>query len=117
MIFGFFMITEHKFGSFVVDGKKYLGDMKILDSLVRFWDRRKHTVSFEDIKDILDKRPEVFVIGTGNSGYLVVPPEIRDYIYSRRIALFIDTNEKAIQKYNDSLLQNKRTCALFHATC
>ncbi len=111
------MITEHKFGSFVVDGKKHLGDLKIIDGRTRFWDRKKHSVSFEDVKEILDSRPEVFVIGTGNSGYLIVPPEIKDYIYSRRIQLFIDTNEKAIQKYNNSLLQSKRTCALFHATC
>jgi len=112
------MIEEHKFGSFLINGKQYLGDIKILDTKVKPWDdREKHTVTFNNIRELLDINPEVIVIGTGNSGFLEVPSEIKDLILSKGIYLIIDKNEVAIEKYNDFLLQKKKVAALFHATC
>ena len=112
------MINEHKFGSFVVDGRSYLGDIKIIMNKVRYWgDRKKHTVSFEDVKELIDSGAEMIVVGTGNSGYLEVPPEIKDLILGKGMRLFVDINLKAIDKYNELTSQNKNVAALFHATC
>ena len=112
------MIDEHKFGSFTIDGKSYLGDIKILGSKVRYWEtRKKHKLMFEDVRELLEENPEVIIIGTGNSGYLEVAPEIRDLILARRIHLFIEKNEHAVKRYNESLIQNKKVVGIFHATC
>jgi len=112
------MIDEHKFGSFVVGGKSYLGDIKIIDEKVHYWlDRKKHTISYEDMNKILESEPDLIVIGSGNSGYLEMPAEVRDSILGRRIELFIDVNINAVKKYNEAVSKGRKVAALFHATC
>ncbi|MEK6826341.1 MAG: Mth938-like domain-containing protein, partial [Nanoarchaeota archaeon] len=82
------MIDEHKFGSFVINGRRYLGDIKIINGKVRHWeDREKHAVTVADMKSILESDPELIIVGTGNSGYLEMPAEIKDMILGRRIRL------------------------------
>ena len=112
------MIEEHKFGSFIVNGKQYLGDIKIIDTRVKYWDDREHhELKLKDLREILDISPDVIVIGTGNSGYLEVPSELKDFIRLRRIDLIIDKNMNAIDKFNKALIQKKTVGAIFHATC
>lgn len=112
------MIEEHKFGSFVINGRQYLGDIKIIDVRVKHWeDREHHELKIKDIKEILEINPELIIIGTGNSGFLEVPSELKDLIRSRRINLIIDKNQDAVIQYNKALIQNKKIGAVFHATC
>ncbi|MFH1591890.1 MAG: MTH938/NDUFAF3 family protein [Candidatus Woesearchaeota archaeon] len=112
------MINEHKFGSFVISGRSYLGDIKIIDGKVHYWeDRKKHTVNFDDVNDLLESGPEVIIVGTGNSGYLEMPAEIKDIILGRRIKLFVDVNVNAVKKYNEAVSMGGKVAALFHATC
>ncbi len=111
------MIDEHKFGSFVIDGKTYLGDIKLIGKKVRYWDRYSHKLKFEDLKELLEANPEILIIGTGNSGYLEVPSEIKDHLLIGKIKLIISTNVNAIEKYNKALEENKNVVAIFHATC
>lgn len=112
------MIQEHKFGSFIIDGKLFLGDIKILDSKVRYWTKREfHTVNIKDIKELVESQPKIIVVGTGNSGLLELSPEAKQLILSNRINLFIDKNTEAIKKYNQSISENKKVSAIFHATC
>ena len=112
------MIDDHKFGSFVVDGRMYLGDIKIVNNRVRHWeDRRKHIITLENIKDLLESNPEMIIIGTGNSGLLKIHENVKEIIMGRRIKLFIDKNLSAIKKYNETISENRKGAALFHATC
>ena len=112
------MIEEHKFGSFVINGKSYLGDIKILDTKVRHWeDREGHELKIKDVRDLLDINPELIIIGTGNSGYLDMPSNLRDLVNSKRIPLFLDKNIKAIERYNQAIMQKKKIAAIFHSTC
>ena len=112
------MIEEHKFGSFVVNGRTYLGDIKIIGDKVRYWStRKKHVLRYDDIWDLLESQPEIVIIGTGNSGYLEIPADLRDLILGKNIRLFIDVNKNAVKAYNEGLQQNRRLVALFHGTC
>ena len=112
------MIDDHKFGSFVINGNEFLGDIKILNSRVRYWDDRvKHTVSLKDIKELIEISPEVIIVGTGNSGYLKLDSDVKDLILYRRIRLIASKNDEAVKQFNLALEQNKKVAALFHATC
>jgi len=112
------VIQEHKFGSFVIDGKTFLGDIKIIGSRVRYWDDRdRHLATLKDIKELVESKPEIIVIGTGNSGYLEVNQEVKDLLAQNKILLFLDTNTEAIEKYNQAVSENKKVAAIFHATC
>ena len=112
------MIQEHKFGSFIIDGKTFLGDIKIMNARVRYWSTRdKHVVFMKDIKDIIEYNPEVLIVGTGNSGYLEIDNNVRNFLVQNKIKLFMDKNTPAIDKYNQLVSENKKVAAIFHATC
>ncbi len=112
------MIEEHKFGSFKIDGKSFLGDIKIINKKVRYWDNReKHILSLRDIKELLAVEPDIIIVGTGNTGLLEVDSEVKTTILLKGIKLFIEKNAGAIEKYNSELSGNKKVAAIFHATC
>ena len=112
------MIQEHKFGSFIIDGKTFLGDIKIMNARVRYWSTRdKHVVFMKDIKDIIEYNPEVLIVGTGNSGYLEIDNNVRNFLVQNKIKLFMDKNTPAIDKYNQLVSENKKVAAIFHDTC
>ena len=112
------MIEEHKFGSFIVMGKQYLGDIKIVNGRVKYWDdREKHLITMKDVRDLLDANPGVFIVGAGNSGLLKVDNAVKDALLSKRIQLVVKNNDEAVKLFNDAFYQNKRVVGLFHATC
>ena len=112
------MIEEHKFGSFLINGRRFYGDLKIIDSQVKYWSaREKHLLAVKDVKDIVDSQPQMIVVGKGNSGYLEISQEVKNLCSQNRIALSTGTNTEAIKKYNQALTENKKVAAIFHATC
>ena len=112
------MIDDYKFGSFVINGKEFLGDIKILGNRVKQWDDRvKHKASFSDMKELLESNPEVIVVGTGNSGYLELDREVKDLILAKRIILYVSQNKEAVRQFNRAYGQNKKVAAIFHSTC
>ena len=111
-------IEEYKFGMFRIDGKDYLDDIKIIGNKVRFWQNREfHFLKPENIKELVDPKPEYIVIGTGASGMLNVLPETKDMIYKNRIRFVAEPTEKACNTFNDLVKQNKKVNAILHATC
>ena len=68
-------------------------------------------------ENIIRKSPEILVIGTGASGMLEVSDEIKKFIQSKGIKLIIEKTADACKTYNGLLKQDKRVCAILHATC
>ncbi len=111
-------IEEYKFGSFRVDGKQYLDDIKIVNGKVRYWQTREgHLLRLEEVKDLLDANPDIIIIGTGASGFLQVSPEIKDAVMQKRITLFVEKTELACKRFNDLVSKGKKVNAILHATC
>lgn len=111
-------IEEYKFGSFVIDGRKYLDDIKIINGKARCWSaRERHILKLVDVKDLIESKPEIILIGTGASGLLQVSAEIKDEIMRKRIALYTDKTDSACKIFNEIIKKGKRVAALFHATC
>ena len=69
------------------------------------------------MKSIIESDPELIIVGTGNSGYLEIPAEIKDMILGRRIRLFVGVNAGAVKKYNEAVSSGVKVGAIFHATC
>jgi hypothetical protein len=111
-------IEEFKFGAFRIDGRQYLDDIKIFNNKVKYWQTREgHLLKLEDIKDLIESKPEIIIIGTGASGALQISAEIKDEIMNKRIALFIEKTEDACKRFNELILKDKRVAAILHATC
>jgi len=62
-------------------------------------------LSVGDVKEIIDAKPEVLVVGTGYSGLMKIQPETEQSLRSSGIELMAARTEKARQIYNDLSIQ------------
>jgi hypothetical protein len=111
-------IDEYRFGHITINGKKYTSDVKIFpDEVKPNWRRISgHSLDISDIDDILSKKPELLIIGTGSAGVLKVPDEIKNSILEKGITLIIEKTKEACNIYNE-LSGKKYIVAALHLTC
>lgn len=111
------MIDEFTIGSFTIAGRKYLGDLKLIDGKVRYWqDRHKQILRLKDIGQLLDAQPDTILIGTGCSGLLQIPDEVLRVIRMAHIHLIVQKTPDACKTYNKLLAEKHRVAAIFQAT-
>ncbi|HMA62812.1 MAG TPA: MTH938/NDUFAF3 family protein [bacterium] len=111
-------IDSYRFGKMVVNGKSYTNDLKIFPDQVKsnWWRESGHNLSRSDIRDIIDYKPEVLIIGTGKMGVMKVSDDVKNYIMENGIKdLYIEKSSKAVELYNNETKENK--VAAFHLTC
>jgi len=111
-------IEHYSFGSITIDGKTYTSDVIIypekVDSL--WWRKEGHYLHIADLKDVINVKPGVLIIGTGYSGAMVVPEETISYIKTQNIEVHIARTEKAVELFN-KFQRSKKTVAALHLTC
>jgi len=112
------MIEFYDFGQITIDGRRYTTDVLIFPDRVDYgwWRREGHRLSVDDLKDVLQAKPEVLVVGTGYHGYMKVPNEVREYLASKNIELIVQSTREAYKTYN-RLASTKRVVAAFHIAC
>jgi len=111
-------IDSYRFGEIVINGRKYSSDVIILPDEVQdsWWRRRGHELSREDITGVLTESPDVLIIGTGASGQVRVPPEVRREVEAKGIRLILEPTSKASDTYNQ-LCHSQKAVAALHLTC
>ena len=112
------MIDSYEFGEIIVDGKSYTSDVIIYPDRIddKWWRKEGHKLSVEDIKDIIDAKPELLIVGTGYSGFLEVTSRTKHVLVTNGVELLAANTKKACQKYNE-LSKKRRVVAAFHLTC
>ena len=112
------MIDSYDFGRIVIDGKLYSDDLIVFPNKVRdgWWRKEGHRLHVEDLKDALETKPEVLVVGTGYSGMMTVPPETRKQVESEGIELIAQKTAEACKTFN-SLVKSRKVVAALHITC
>jgi hypothetical protein len=113
------MIEDYQFGSIKIDGKGYSQDVKIIDGEVvpNWWRDRGHELKPSDIDDILAARPDILVVGTGNTGNMRVDQSVRSAASEYGIELVEQNTGRAVETFNDLHSQGKRVAGAFHLTC
>ena len=112
------MIESYDFGQITINGRRYSRDVIIFSDHVKdgWWRKEGHRLSLEDLKEVFEADPEVLVIGTGYSGLMKVPQDVKDYVNSKKIELVVENTRQACQTYN-RLCQSRKVIAAFHLTC
>jgi len=112
------MIESYDFGQITINGRRYRRDVIIFPGSVKdgWWRREGHRLSLEDLKDVFEAEPEMLVIGTGYSGLMRVPRDVKDCVKSKNIELVVENTRQACQTYN-RLCQSRKVIAAFHLTC
>ncbi|MBP8645694.1 MAG: hypothetical protein KBH99_06200 [Syntrophobacteraceae bacterium] len=113
------MIAGYRFGSILIEGKSYHGDLKILEGRVLpdWWRKEGHRVTPEDITDILSARPEILVVGMGEPGRMRVSDTLRALLAEADIQLVEEPTAKAVEIFNRLYREEKKVAAAFHLTC
>jgi hypothetical protein len=112
-------IGHYNFGEIEVDGKRYTGDIKIIDgSVISDWWRAKgHELASSDVEDILSESPEILVVGTGLPGRMKVTYELRERLAAIGTALVDEPTPKAVKTFNRLKKSGKKVAGAFHLTC
>lgn len=113
------MIEEYSFGRVRIHGKIYTEDILLKEDRVipGWWRKHGHGCSLDDIQEVLEPRPDVFILGTGNSGLLRPDPDLERALAALGIHLIAEPTARAILRYNE-LLRNQETIAGgLHLTC
>lgn len=111
-------IEHYSFGKIIVDGKEYSSDVIIYPNRVdpSWWRKEGHRLQIDDLKGILEARPEVLVVGTGSYGTMVVPKETEEYLKKKGIKLIAENTKSACDTFN-KLSGSANVIAALHLTC
>ncbi len=110
-------IDSYSFGSIIINGKKYSSDLVIYPEKINvpWWRKEGHKLCLEDLKEIIEFKPEILVIGTGKSGLMKVPKQVMKSLNERGIKTYVEKTPVAVKIYNNNNRQN--IIATFHLTC
>jgi hypothetical protein len=75
-----------------------------------------HELCVDDLKDVLSVKPQVLIVGTGNTGCMKVLPETKNLLNSEGIEMIAELTEEACKTYNQ-ISKEKKTIACLHLTC
>jgi len=113
------MIESYKFGQIIINGKKYNSDLIIFKDHIydSWWRKEGHNLCIDDIKEIMNKKPDILIVGTGYFGLMKVPKELIEHIKSSGIKqVIVKKTGDACNEYN-KLCKKKNIVAAFHLTC
>ena len=117
------MIEDVRFGSIMIDGKKYEHDLVIypsgkIERRKKEISKKKHGTSHkfdpDELREYLKEEFDVLVVGTGIYGMLSLLPESRALVRDKEI--FEKPTPEAVRLFN-KLKERKRVLGIFHITC
>jgi len=114
------MIDSHAFGTMVIDGKTYTSDLIIFpDSRVkdRWWRKKGHLLTLDDIKTLINEKAEIIIAGTGTSGGMKPEKGIEIHLLEKGITLIAAPNAAAVEAFNEKKKAGIVIGACFHLTC
>lgn len=111
-------IKSYRFGEVVVDGNSYTRDVIILPDRVvsNWWRNQGHSLSVDDLAEVLSDPPEVLVIGRGTSSIMNVPAPVKSYLEEKGIEVIAESSSDAWRTYN-RLRDQRKVAAALHLTC
>ncbi len=111
-------IQHYSFGEIMVNGIRRDHDVMIFGDNLTDWIRDEgHKVKLIDLKELVDKKPQIIVFGKGSEGKLEVAEEALDELDSLGIEVFSYKTPESVDAYNDLVESGKKVAALLHLTC
>jgi hypothetical protein len=112
-------IDSYKFGEIVIDSRTYRKDCLILGGVVRpnWWREEGHSLSMRDLREIIEAKPVILVIGCGASGIMDVPENTQQELTKLGIKVEIYDTQQAVTRFNELAKSGENTAAALHLTC
>ncbi len=111
-------VDSYIFGMIGIDGHQYTSDVKIFPDGVKggWWREEGHVLHLDDIGDAVSASPDTIIIGTGASGGLRVPSDVREHVESFGIELITRSTKEAVEQHN-ILSKSRHVITCLHLTC
>lgn len=111
-------ISHYSFGKIIVEGETYTSDVIIFPEHVNssWWRLEGHLLQIPDLKEIIEEKPSVLIIGTGFYGTMRVPGETINYLKSFGMDVYVHNSKEAVELYN-KISSERQTVAALHLTC
>lgn len=109
-------INTVEFGEVKIDNKIYYSDMVIYWTGDKEFRPKSDIFELSEFKKMLEKEPDVIVVGTGMIGKLVVDPDVRKLAKTKSIHIYVEPSPKAIELFNAFIADKKHAVALIHTT-
>lgn len=113
-------IEAYSFGKMIISGRKFKSDLMIFPdgSIRENWRRlRGHNLVPDDIKELLNLRPQNLVIGTGKFGLMKISNDLEKRCQYLGIILEKFSTATAVKRFNELIQGNESAAAGFHLTC
>ena len=112
-------ITDYRFGHVTIAGMDYDSDVLITRQGVhdRWRRRRGHSLSMEDLEELLTDPPDTLLVGTGFYGRMQVPPETELGLSRKGVKLRCLVTAEAVAEFNRLQKRNAAVAAALHLTC
>jgi len=116
-------VNDFRFGSIVVDNKKYSRDVLIFpDGRVgprqgRLWMFGSHAIRRKELERLLEGEPEIVIVGTGTSNKARLSAEAENWAEERKLKLTVLPSYEAIARLNELADQGRKVAAMIHITC
>lgn len=110
-------VTDVRFGEIKIDKKIYYSDMIV------WWDgkieyrTKSHVFGMDGLLKLLQRKPEIIVVGTGMSGICKVLEEVEQVAKEKGVEIFQELSPKAAEMFNGFVADRKRVVAVLHSTC
>lgn len=113
------LIQSYSFGSMRVGGKKYRQDLIIFPDHIKdsWWREEGHSLSLNDLKEVLRFQPDTLVVGKGASGIMKVPSEVKELLEEKGIKVITEETTQAYEIFNQLLREGNKVVGAFHLTC
>lgn len=111
-------IDGYVFGRIIVDSKTYTTDVIVYPERVdsSWWRKEGHYLQKEDLPDIVEAKPDILVIGTGDMGVMQVAEGTIKCFEEHLIEVRVAKTGKAVEIFNE-LSAGKKVIGAFHLTC
>ena len=108
-------IDQYSFGNIVINGRKYTSDVIVFPDRVsaNWWRKEGHKIHIDDLKEVVKEKPKKVIIGTGASGMVVVPADVKEKLKEEGIEIEIIKTEEACRRFN----AEEGIVAALHLTC
>jgi len=106
-------IQEYKLGSFIIEGRQFIGNIKIMGDKIRYWERPDNqNLPSKELQELIEFSPEFLVIGTGAASLLKVPDQTKRAASEKGISVFIGKTQDMVKKFNELHNNNKKVTAI-----
>lgn len=111
-------IESYQMGKAVIDGQDYTTDLIVFPDRVfhRWWREKSHSVTPDDLAEVVADPPEVLIFGQGLFGRMDVPADTRSFLKERGIEVIACPTKEACRVYNE-MCGSRRVAAALHLTC